>query len=86
MGSPCLKAWLNKQTRGVSCCGLAIYVIRKYLKAKEELWKLKYFTMKKYNLPKKSSKRNQNPSIYYNSVTNLKFQRKPKYRLSEILI
>jgi hypothetical protein len=24
----------------------------KYLKAKEELWKLKYFTMQKYNLPK----------------------------------
>jgi hypothetical protein len=33
---------------GVSHCGLAIY-IKKYLKAKEELWKLKYFTMKKYN-------------------------------------
>ncbi len=32
------------QTRGVSHCGLAIY-IKKYLKAKEELWKLKYFTM-----------------------------------------
>jgi hypothetical protein len=33
-------------------CGLAIY-IKKYLKAKEELWKLKYyFTMQKYNLPK----------------------------------
>jgi hypothetical protein len=38
-------------TRGVSHCGLAIY-IKKYLKAKEELWKLKYFTMQKYNLPK----------------------------------
>jgi len=38
-------------TRGVSHCGLAIY-IEKYLKAKEELWKLKYFTMQKYNLPK----------------------------------
>jgi hypothetical protein len=31
--------------------GLAIY-IKKYLKAKEELWKLKYFTMQKYNLQK----------------------------------
>jgi len=38
-------------TRGVSHCDLAIY-IKKYLKAKEELWKLKYFTMQKYNLPK----------------------------------
>ncbi len=36
--------------------------------------------MQKYNLPKKSSKRNQNPSkYYYNSIlTNLKFQQKPK--------
>jgi hypothetical protein len=33
-------------TRGVSHCGLAIY-IKNYLKAKEELWKLKYFTMQK---------------------------------------
>jgi hypothetical protein len=32
-------------------CGLAIY-IKKYLKAKEELWKLKYFTMQNYNLSK----------------------------------
>jgi hypothetical protein len=38
-------------TRGVSHCGLAIY-IKKYLNAKEELWKLIYFTMKKYNLQK----------------------------------
>jgi hypothetical protein len=35
---------------------------------------------------KKSSKRNQNPSRYYNSVTNLKFQHKSKYHLSKILI
>jgi hypothetical protein len=35
------------KTRGVSHCGLAIY-IKKYLKAKEEeLWKLKYFTIAK---------------------------------------
>jgi len=40
-----------RRTRGESHCGLAIY-IKKYLKAKEELWKLKYFTMQKYNLPK----------------------------------
>jgi hypothetical protein len=37
--------------RGMSNYGLAIY-IKKYLKAKEELWKLKCFTMQKYNLPK----------------------------------
>jgi hypothetical protein len=42
-------SWTNL-TRGVSHC-LAIYS-KKYLKAKEELWKLKYFTMQKYNLQK----------------------------------
>jgi hypothetical protein len=36
---------------GLSHCGLAIY-IKKYLKAKVELWKFKYFTMQKYNLQK----------------------------------
>jgi hypothetical protein len=35
---------------------------------------------------KKSSKRNRNPSRYYNSITNLKFQHKSKYHLSKILI
>jgi hypothetical protein len=71
----------------VSHCGLAMY-IKKYLKAKEELWKLKYFTMQKYINLQKSSKRNPNPSrYYYNSIiTNLKFQHKPKYHLSKILI
>jgi hypothetical protein len=38
-----------QKTRGVSHYGLVIY-IKKYLKAKEELWKLKYFSMQKYNL------------------------------------
>jgi hypothetical protein len=31
--------------------GLAIYS-KKHLEVKEELWKLKYFTMQKYNLQK----------------------------------
>jgi hypothetical protein len=35
---------------------------------------------------KKSSERNQNPLRYYNSITNLKFQHKPKYHLSKILL
>jgi len=42
--------------------------------------------MQKYNLSKKSSKRNQNLSRDYNSNTNLKFQHKPKYHLPKILI
>jgi hypothetical protein len=35
----------------VSHGGLAMY-IKKNIKAKEQLWKLKYFTMQKYNLQK----------------------------------
>ncbi len=35
----------------MSHCGLAIY-IKKYLKAKEELWQFKYFTMQKCNFQK----------------------------------
>jgi hypothetical protein len=60
----------------------------KYLKAKEELWKLKYFTIHaKIKPSKSSSKRNQSPSRYcYNSITNLKFQHKPKCHLSKIFI
>jgi hypothetical protein len=38
-------------TRGVSHCGLANY-IEKFLKANEEVWKLKYSTMQNYNLQK----------------------------------
>jgi hypothetical protein len=40
-------------TRSASHCGLAVY-IKKYLKqAKEESWKLKYFTMQKFIIFKK---------------------------------
>jgi hypothetical protein len=35
---------------------------------------------------KQSSKRIENPSKYYDSVTNLKFQHEPKYHFSKILI
>jgi len=42
---------MHVETRGVSYCGLAIY-IKKDLKAEKQLWKLKYFTMKKCNLQK----------------------------------
>jgi hypothetical protein len=73
------------KTRGVSHYGLAIYIFKNIsLRQKKELWKLKYFTMPKYNLQKNSSKRNQNPSKYHNSIiTNLKLQHKPKYHLSK---
>jgi hypothetical protein len=69
---------LGDKTRGVSHCGLAIY-IKKYLKAKEELWKLKYFTMQKYNfqnIPLRKTKILQDIITFM--ITNLKFQHKPK--------
>jgi hypothetical protein len=77
----------KEKTRGVSHYGLTIY-IKKYFKAKEELGKLKYFSMQKYNLQNNPLKETKNPSrSYYNSIiTNLKFQHKPKYHLSKILI
>jgi hypothetical protein len=45
---------LVQEIRCVSHHGLAIAIyIKKYLQAKEEeLWKLEYFTMQKYNLQK----------------------------------
>jgi hypothetical protein len=71
-------------TRGVHC-GLAIYN-KKYLKTKRSIMETQIFSPWKNMIFKKSSKRNQNPSRYYNSLTNLKFQHKPKYHLSEMLI
>jgi hypothetical protein len=43
---------------------LAIYIKKSILKAKEEeLWKLKYFTMQKYNLQKILSKKPESFNI-----------------------
>jgi len=74
-------------------CGLAIY-IKKHHNAKRRIMKkkIKYFTLQKSTLQKKFSlktKPPQNPSRYYYYnfiITNLKFQHKPKYHLSKILI
>jgi hypothetical protein len=61
--------------RVVSHCGLAT-CIKKYLKAKGRNSKISPCTNIIF---KQSSKRNQNPSRYYNSIiTNLKSQYKPK--------
>jgi hypothetical protein len=51
----------------VSHCGLAIY-IKKYLKAKKRIMKIQKFHHVENITFKKSSKRNQNPSSYYNST------------------
>jgi len=34
----------NKQTRGVSHCSLTIYILKNYIKEKEELREFKYVT------------------------------------------
>jgi hypothetical protein len=72
----------NKQGVHHTHCGLAIY-IKKYLNAKEELWKLTYFTMQKNQSSKNPLKETK---ILHYVITNLKFQHKPKYHLSKILI
>jgi hypothetical protein len=41
----------NEFTFGPTAQATLVY-IKKYLKPKEELWKLKYFTMQKYNIQK----------------------------------
>jgi len=69
----------------VSHCGPAIYIER-YLEAKRKNYGNSNIPPYKNKIFKKYSKRNQNPSRYYNSITNLKFQHKPKYHLSKILI
>ncbi len=58
----------KKQGVCLSHCALAIFTFKKYLKEKEELWKLKYFTMQKYNLQKNPLKENQNPSRYITTL------------------
>jgi hypothetical protein len=40
------------EERGVYHTLALPFALKKYLKAKEESWKLKYFTMQKYNLQK----------------------------------
>jgi hypothetical protein len=55
----------KRKQGGVSHCGLAIYS-KKYLKAKEELGKLKYFTMQKCNLQKNRLKETK---ILHNIIT-----------------
>jgi hypothetical protein len=74
------------------CGGLSPFIyIKKYLKAKRRkndgnsnISACKNIIFKK----SVAKKRNQHPlNYYYNSIiTNLKFQHKPKYHLSKILI
>jgi hypothetical protein len=66
------------------------FTFKKYLKAKEEFYESSNisFTMQKYNLlqknPLKETKILQD--IIITLLTDLKFQHKPKYHVSKILI
>jgi len=61
----------------VSHCGLVAIYIKKYLKAKEELWKLKYFSMQKYNLQNNPLNKKK-PKSFKITITNVKYEHKPK--------
>ncbi len=75
--------WISLKQGVCHIVALAVYIKEKsYLKAKEELWKFKYFTMQKYNLLKE----NQNRTRFHNSITNLKFEHVSNYHLSKILV
>jgi hypothetical protein len=67
----------QQETRGVTHCGLDIY-IKRYLKAKKNNYENSNISPGKNIIFKKSSERNPNPSRYYFFITNLKFEHKPK--------
>jgi hypothetical protein len=74
-------------TRGcVTLCGLAIYIKKKSILRQKKTYydeNSNISSYKKYIIFQKSSNRNQNPSRYYYYS---KFQHKPKYHLSKILV
>jgi hypothetical protein len=76
------------KTRGVShTVALLFTLLKSMLRQKKNYGNSKYFTMQICNLQNNPLKQSQNPSRYnYNSVTNLKFQHKPKCHLSKILM
>jgi hypothetical protein len=64
---------------------LAIY-IKKYLKAKEELWKNSNISPCKNIIFKKILLNKPKSFKISSSITNLKFQHKPEYHLSKMVI
>ncbi len=59
---------------------------KKVSEGKRRIIEIEIFHHAKIQSFKTSSKRNQNPSRYRNSITNLKFKHKPKYNVSKILV
>jgi hypothetical protein len=68
----------HSQTRGVSHNLALPFTFKSTVRQKEDLPKLSNISPCKNIVFIRSSKKNQNPSRYYNSETNLKFQHKPK--------
>jgi hypothetical protein len=64
-------------TRGVSYRGLAVY-IKRITKRKKNYGNSNISPYQNIILRKNPLKENQNRSRYHNSITNLKFQHKPK--------
>jgi hypothetical protein len=64
------------------------FTLKSILRQKKNYENSNISSCKNIIFPQKKTphKRNQNPSRYYNSITNLKFQHNPKYHLSKILI
>ncbi len=76
----------NERKRGASHTVALPFTLNPILRQKKNYGNSNISYHAKNIIFKKSSKRNQNPLRYYNSVTNLKFQHKPKYHLSKFLI
>jgi hypothetical protein len=81
-GGKWVKYVVTKQNNG---CVALTFALKSILKQKKNYGNSNISPCKNI-IFKKSSTRNQNPLRYYNSMINLKFQHKPKYHLSKILI
>jgi hypothetical protein len=76
----------NPKTRGVSHIVALPFTLKSILRQKKKNYGNSNISPCHNIIFKNFSKRNQNPSRYYNHIINLKFQHKPKYNLSKILI
>jgi hypothetical protein len=91
---PCLRTFqqwfgrfdMTKPNKPGVCHTVALsFTLKSILWQKKNYWN-SIISLCKDIILKKSFKRNQNPSKYYNSITTLKYQHKPKYHLSKVLI
>jgi hypothetical protein len=82
-----MKAFGNKKKpEQVMCLTVALPFTLKSILSQKKNYGNSNISPCKNIIFQKPSKRNQNPSKYHNSITNLKFQHRPKYHLSKILI